>query len=336
MSGITSKALASLIYGIRRIFDDGTEKPLRDSINMIGFTVADDPTNKRTNITATGGVTLSGSVASLVAAASAAGSAGTASKSDHVHGHGDQAGGTTHAVASGAANGFMPAAHYTRVQDGAFPSLSTTTDITCGNDLTVGNSVTVSDTVSADTVVASTVVETPTLSAAEDATLTIRGADSSTGSEFMNVVLDLGRLSASDTSGAFVVQGYDGALVQTLFEMYLDGTAGGTDTIDKGNVLLYKPIRVTHQNDDVWEHFLDGTSAEFRVLDTSENVVFRVKRDGEVTIGFDSSSVIKINATTATTPVSGGAADALPANPVGYLRLTINGTIRKFPYYADT
>jgi len=41
-------------------------------------------------------------------------------------------------------------------------------------------------------------------------------------------------------------------------------------------------------------------------------------------------------ATTATTSVSAGGAAALPATPAGYLQVTINGTIRKIPFYPNT
>ena len=42
------------------------------------------------------------------------------------------------------------------------------------------------------------------------------------------------------------------------------------------------------------------------------------------------------NATTATTGVSAGGAAGLPATPAGYLQVTINGTIRKIPFYPNT
>jgi hypothetical protein len=48
--------------------------------------------------------------------ASAPGSAVTLSRGDHGHAHGNRAGGTTHAAATGSAAGFMSAAHYTKVE----------------------------------------------------------------------------------------------------------------------------------------------------------------------------------------------------------------------------
>lgn len=44
---------------------------------------------------------------------------------------------------------------------------------------------------------------------------------------------------------------------------------------------------------------------------------------------------VSANASTATTVGAAGVASALPANPVGYLRITIAGTVRKIPYYTD-
>lgn len=51
---------------------------------------------------------------------------------------------------------------------------------------------------------------------------------------------------------------------------------------------------------------------------------------GTVTAG----NVALTAASTATTVGAAGAADALPANPVGYITISINGTLRKLPYYA--
>ena len=53
---------------------------------------------------------------------------------------------------------------------------------------------------------------------------------------------------------------------------------------------------------------------------------------GVLTVG----SIVLPSATTATTSVSAGAAAALPATPEGYLQVTINGEIRKIPFYKNT
>lgn len=51
---------------------------------------------------------------------------------------------------------------------------------------------------------------------------------------------------------------------------------------------------------------------------------------------FTVGSIVMPNATTATTGVSAGGAAGLPATPAGYLQVTINGTIRKIPFYPNT
>lgn len=47
-------------------------------------------------------------------------------------------------------------------------------------------------------------------------------------------------------------------------------------------------------------------------------------------------SIVMPAATIATTSVSAGGAAALPGTPAGYLQITINGTIRKIPFYPNT
>src|SRR6185295_15370073 len=47
--------LDGLIYGIRSILNNGTSVPTRSALNFIGATIADDPTNDRTNVTVSGG-----------------------------------------------------------------------------------------------------------------------------------------------------------------------------------------------------------------------------------------------------------------------------------------
>jgi hypothetical protein len=52
---------------------------------------------------------------------------------------------------------------------------------------------------------------------------------------------------------------------------------------------------------------------------------------GTITAGNISIS----SATTATTVGATGGASALPVNPVGYISISINGSIRKIPYYNE-
>lgn len=58
----------------------------------------------------TSGPDLSDSPPEAVGAAADAGTSGEASRADHVHAHGDQAGGTLHASATDSVAGFMSAA----------------------------------------------------------------------------------------------------------------------------------------------------------------------------------------------------------------------------------
>lgn len=67
-----------------------------------------------------------------------AGDSTLAARGNHVHAHGDLAGGTLHALASGSAAGFMSAAHYTKVE--ALPTAATINGrtLTAGAGLTGG------------------------------------------------------------------------------------------------------------------------------------------------------------------------------------------------------
>jgi hypothetical protein len=107
------------------------------------------------------------------------------------------------------------------------------------------------------------------------------------------------------------------------------------------------------QNDVAFPNGLHG-SVKFMAEGTSGNTALtlnsgsgttpnverlRVKANGRVGIGVDPSSALHVdgdvtvsNATTATTATAG--ARTLPANPVDYLVVSINGTSRKIPYYA--
>ena len=63
-------------------------------------------------------------------------------------------------------------------------------------------------------------------------------------------------------------------------------------------------------------------------------VVLQAATNGSVTLGTNTSSVLGVNNTVATTVGVAGGASPLPALPTGYLEVTINGTLQKIPYYA--
>lgn len=65
------------------------------------------------------------------------------------------------------------------------------------------------------------------------------------------------------------------------------------------------------------------------------NDYFSIDTAGLVTIGTGTSQIHAINGSSSATVGAAGSASALPANPSGYLRININGTIQKIPYYAD-
>jgi hypothetical protein len=46
-----------------------------------------------------------------------------------------------------------------------------------------------------------------------------------------------------------------------------------------------------------------------------------------------SGNIVISSGTTATTVGAAGGASALPATPLGYISISINGSIRKIPYY---
>lgn len=62
--------------------------------------------------------------------------------------------------------------------------------------------------------------------------------------------------------------------------------------------------------------------------DTNIDVQIIPKGTGLFNLSLDTTNLV-------TTVGVAGAATALPANPVGYLRVKLNGTIRKIPYYND-
>lgn len=64
-------------------------------------------------------------------------------------------------------------------------------------------------------------------------------------------------------------------------------------------------------------------------------VLLSIDDVGQVTLGSSNTNVHNLNTATATTVGAAGGASALPATPTGYVRMAINGTIRKVPFYAD-
>jgi len=122
-----------------------------------------------------------------------------------------------------------------------------------------------------------------------------------------------------DAIGSLVFYGEDGAGIDLAGQMsvIVDGTPASNKI----------PIAInfeTRADSAVYANRLciDGAAGNVGVNTTSPSSKFHV--DGDVTV---------TSATTATTVGGAGGASALPATPVGYLVVNINGTARKIPYY---
>jgi hypothetical protein len=146
-----------------------------------------------------------------------------------------------------------------------------------------------------------TSVTTPTLIHPTSGTLAITGGLSTTAG------LTIGNGNLSLTAGAITTTGNISTSGGTLSATAI---SVGTGAITGGSLAL------------------TAASIDSAGLLTAANITTA----GVLTAG----SIVLPSATTATTSVSAGGAAALPATPVGYLQVTINGTIRKIPFYPNT
>lgn len=146
-----------------------------------------------------------------------------------------------------------------------------------------------------------TSVTTPTLIHPTSGTLAITGGLSTTAG------LTIGNGNLSLTAGAITATGNISTSGGTLSATAI---SVGTGAITGGSLAL------------------TAASITSAGLLTAANITTA----GVLTVG----SIVLPSATTATTSVSAGAAAALPATPEGYLQVTINGTIRKIPFYKNT
>jgi len=126
-------------------------------------------------------------------------------------------------------------------------------------------------------------------------------------------------VQSGDTIGQVIYYGHDGTSAIVAGDISV-GVAGTPAT---GKI----PInwRVNTRNDaNVFRDriFITGANGDIGINTNNPQSKFHV--DGDVTV---------TSATTATTVGAAGGASALPANPVGYLVVNINGTARKIPYY---
>lgn len=65
-------------------------------------------------------------------------------------------------------------------------------------------------------------------------------------------------------------------------------------------------------------------------------IAFKIEQGGNTTLGASSTNAITLNNTTQTTVGAAGGASALPATPLGYLTITINGVAVAIPYYTPS
>jgi len=122
-----------------------------------------------------------------------------------------------------------------------------------------------------------------------------------------------------DAIGSLIFYGEDGAGIDLAGQMYV--VVDGTPALNK------IPIAINFETRNDSSNYanrlcIDGAAGNVGVNTTSPSSKFHVAGDVTVT-----------SATTATTVGGAGGASALPATPVGYLVVNINGTARKIPYY---
>jgi hypothetical protein len=122
-----------------------------------------------------------------------------------------------------------------------------------------------------------------------------------------------------DAIGSLIFYGEDGAGIDL---------AGQMSVIVDGTPALNKiPIAINFETRNDASNYanrlcIDGAAGNVGINTTSPSSKLHVA--GDVTVS---------SATTATTVGAAGGASALPATPVGYLVVSINGTARKIPYY---
>lgn len=71
-----------------------------------------------------------------------------------------------------------------------------------------------------------------------------------------------------------------------------------------------------------------GVTVAANGTDTNIDLIVAPKGTGRLRVTLDATNLV-------TTVGAAGGASALPATPLGYMRININGTIRKIPYYND-
>lgn len=162
-----------------------------------------------------------------------------------------------------------------------------------------------------------------------DVALTLNGGqDTGAGNvsgSFENVLLNTGKMNTTGGAGTNVtakiaISHPDLGLVCSWS---LQGTAGSPDVANyvRQDLLASLPFYVFAPALGSWGVFYNGAA---RIL--SDSVQLQLGVAGEI---------IRVNTVSAGTVGGAGGAAALPATPVEYIRVSINGTTRKIPCYLD-
>jgi|LakMenE01Jun11ns_1017448.scaffolds.fasta_scaffold9955553_4 hypothetical protein len=123
----------------------------------------------------------------------------------------------------------------------------------------------------------------------------------------------------NDAVGQIVYYGHDGSALAVAGEI----TTNVAGTPAAGKIPMSLTI-ITRSDANTYasRFFINGANGDVGINTNNPQSKFHVAGDVTVT-----------STTTATTVGAAGGASALPATPVGYLVVNINGTARKIPYY---
>lgn len=125
-------------------------------------------------------------------------------------------------------------------------------------------------------------------------------------------------------------------------QWYMQGQAAGHGgltsylEIASGNTTADASYIASISGGQSWSWGLDNSNSDSFSISSGTtlgtNEYLNISSAGLITLGTGTSTTHRLN-TNVTTGATGGA-DTLPANPVGFITININGTARKIPYYA--
>jgi hypothetical protein len=166
--------------------------------------------------------------------------------------------------------------------------------------------------------------------AAGVSTLSGRGASGTTlVANASNLVLDCasGSVVRVSEGGTNVAEFWDNGGQRKL-------VFGGAAVISGSSYIVFQPGGAQHFGVEATSIYMSADSQYFR--STSTATTYGTCLSGVWTLGTSGGSAVHaINGSTASTVGAAGAATAVPAQPDGYLRVSINGATKKIPYFAD-